>query len=136
MENIFIEAIKIVKDKPGMRISYNEIIAELEKRKLLTESIDRNYIKTWFFSSFYTDLLPLIKYQNGEILESEFKRLQDKQATLTYEVYITYLDYTELQEARQSSRDAMKIAKYSIWISAILAVASIIIGIIQICNCK
>ena len=48
------------------------------------------------------------------------------------EAFINYLEYIELNEARQSSKEAKKLSLFAIGISAILALASIVISVYQL----
>lgn len=52
---------------------------------------------------------------------------------LKMDAYFNYLEYVELQEARQSAKEAKSLSIKALWISAILAGASILLSIISIC---
>lgn len=72
----------------------------------------------------------------GEIWTETQTKNDNDQALyrIIYSAAINYLEYQELQEARQSSKTAKKLAIGAIIISSLLALSSIVISIYQLCH--
>ncbi len=79
-----------------------------------------------------------IKYvQRGKIAEDITNIEGTKNAQkwrISYDAFLNYLEYIELNEARGSSKSAKKLALLAIGISAVLALSSIVISLIQLFN--
>jgi len=138
-ENIYIDALEFGVRNLKDGISYNVLKNHLEKKGYNIEGKFAKYFRTWFYSTFFNDpqTKDAIRALSGDssisgyIEESQYDK--DK-SPLMAEGYFNLMDYKELEEARESSRQAQKTAKWAIIIAGLLAFISILFICISIHN--
>lgn len=64
--------------------------------------------------------------------DKDLEKIENHKFVLKYDAYFNYIDYLELQAAKQASIEASKNAKYALWAVAFTTLVSIILTIIQI----
>lgn len=141
MPNIYTKALNFGADRleNGHPITYNQLVQHLTQNGQHPELLDPNFRKlfiVWYFQHFYsfelkeemqyfpyTSRLPLyIDWaSNGTNL--------DLPSYLMTDSYSQYVQYTQLEEYRKESKNAMKVAIVSIILTATFALASIIISL-------
>ncbi len=134
-QNIYIDALEYGVNNLKEGISYNDLEKHLKEKGYNIKGKFAKYFKTWFYSTFFNN--PQTKKAiralsgdtsiSGYIEESQYDK--DK-SPLMAEGYFNLMDYKELEEARESSRQAQKTAKWAIIIAGILAGASIMLQIL------
>lgn len=129
-DSIYTISLRYGADNTETGISYNKLLAHLEKNKINLEEDFKRYFHVWFYENFYVDsIYPKIKdfrSTSGDLNENILSQFDDAKAIITGSAHQTYLEYEELKFAFKSSRQASRIAIASI-------IVAIIIGLIQIC---
>ena len=143
-KNIYIKTTEFAIQKGREGISYNELREYLLKSDL--EYIDKypeSFI-IWFFAYFQHPKATWLanRFETGQgittrnNLEKEFQKFYSSKVYLSYKGHMEYIEYIELDEARKSSqeahRDATKafhLARFALWVSASLALVSIVLQI-------
>ena len=133
-DNIYIDALKFGVAKMQTGITFNEMLLHLEGR--IGWKIDekyRGYLKLWFLKNFYNnDVSPHVIFGNPNQVSSVVNDAQNYNGlvcVMTAEAYETLLDYEKLQQTRNDSKRAQKLAIIAIWISALMAAAQIVLQV-------
>lgn len=125
--------------------TYNEIIESLQ---IIQDSWEDKIIKSYIFNALHSgEIIDFISPNSGHnsairptmdsifiVIEKgkDIEKNENHKLVLKYDAYFNYIDYLELQAAKQSSVEANKNAKYALWAVAFTTLVSIILTIIQI----
>lgn len=134
-QNIYIDTLEYGVRNLKDGISNNDLEKHLKEKGYNIDGKFGKYFKTWFYSTFFNDpqTKKAIRALSGDtsisvyIEESQYDK---DPSPLMAEGYFNLMDYKELEEARESSKQAQKTAKWAIIIAGILAGASIILQIL------
>jgi hypothetical protein len=147
-KNMYLVALKIGSDRIETGISYVEILDWLLKEGFKIEGHIEKCFRRWFFENFFNERLhsnldnPGLKTKTMFDLTNNvgdlFELFKNDKMYLNAEGFFQLMDYEELNEARRASqesnenaRKAITVAVWSIIITGILALFSILA---QICH--
>lgn len=120
--NIYIRALKYGEERFETGVVYRELLEHLGvEQNTQLETVFR----MWFFDKFAASI-------NANKTQVTIDWDVFKKSTpyfLTGDAYLSLMDYRELQEARKSSKQAMKIAIASILLAVVVGIAQIIIAL-------
>ena len=119
-------------------ITYNHLKKELTDKFRIdwTSQFEFSY-RVWFFENFFTVEAEAVfkSISRGRDLvttkkmgKMPFEKIIDDKVYLKGESCLKYLDYTELIEARRSSRQALVFSSLSVVLAAVAILVTIILG--------
>jgi hypothetical protein len=120
-ENVFIESLKIGEENHESGITYNELIAELQRRGFTINDSRKNAMYPWFKKAFDTATWGGT-HEGGP----------DTKSFITGDAYFNLLDYEELKQAYKAAEDSTKTANKALNLTLIALLVSIFIGVVQI----
>jgi len=125
-EDIVIEALQYAKKHESGGFTKAELNTHLIAQDYSKNDVDSFIVRG--FIRYFDDY----RYQKDDEKDDNWYEYEPPLYMLEKEARFHLLEYVELQEARQSSRDAKKIAFWAIGISLISTIAAIVFSIYQI----
>lgn len=133
-ENIYIDALKFGMTKMQTGITFNKLINHLTNSMGWTiEGEFLKYFRFWFHTNFFNPENHL-RIKNGidansQSLIDSLHAFDDYSFCMTSNAYEFLMDYEKLQQTRQDSRKAHKLALWAIGISIAVGLSQIIFDI-------
>lgn len=136
-DNIYMDSLRYGASKMSTGISFKELKEHLLAIGWKEDKQFEDYFYYWFFTHFYFEsafntLRVGNQAQVNQVL-NDAKKWIDFKCPMTSEAYETFLDFEKLQQNRIDTKNAQKLAMYSIITSGALALIQIILQIYSNC---
>lgn len=136
--NLYIISLKYCIDKMQEGVTFSELNNYLTKE--MNWTFDDNFIdyfRLWFHKNFYNrDVSITLIHGNEAQIRGTVRgiaTLDDIRCVMTAEAYEILLDYEKIQQSRNDSKSAQKLAYIAIWISGALAFIQIVLQMFSMC---